>query len=82
MARAVLVDGQIAETTRGTAAREIPRIVRTKIGLVVEPVGIFAGLASLGVLLGVIPLFLAYRKASRSSVAGTFRSAYSNTSVP
>lgn len=54
----------LEETAKGTAARDIPRIVHGKIAFVVEPiptVAIFAGVAALGVLLGVIALFLAYR---------------------
>lgn len=54
------------ETSKGTAEAQIPAIVHTKIGFVVQPIGISALVASLGVLLGVIALFLAYRKASPS----------------
>lgn len=53
----------LEETAEGTAARDIPRIVHSKIAFVVEPIPtvvIFASLAALGVLLGVIALFLAY----------------------
>lgn len=52
------------ETAKGTAAREIPGIVHGRIAFVVEPiptVAIFAGLAGLGVLLGVVSLLLTYR---------------------
>ena len=54
----------LEETAKGTAAKDIPRIVHSKIAFVVEPiptVAIFAGIAALGVLLGVIALFSAYR---------------------
>lgn len=56
----------LEETTKGTLAKDIPRIVHGKIAFVVEPiptVAIFTGLAALGVLLGVITLFLAMRRA-------------------
>ena len=61
----------LEETARGKAAREIPGLVHTKIGFVVEPIGYLAGAASLGVLLGVIALFLAYRKPSQSRPPAT-----------
>ncbi len=54
----------LEETAKGTAAKDIPGIVHSKISFVVEPVptvAIFAGIAALGVLLGVIALFAAYR---------------------
>jgi|GEM_PF-5484573 len=54
----------LQETAKGTAAKDIPRIVHSNIAFVVEPiptVAIFAGIAALGVLLGVIALFSAYR---------------------
>jgi hypothetical protein len=54
----------LEETARGTAASAIPGIVHGRIAFVVEPVptvAIFAGLAGLGVLLGIIGLFAAYR---------------------
>ena len=50
------------ETSKGTAEAQIPAIVHSKIGIVVQPIGISALVASLGVLLGVIALFLSYRK--------------------
>ena len=52
------------ETAKGTAAQNIPAVVHAKIGFVVQPIGISALVASLGVLLGVIALLLAYRKRS------------------
>ncbi len=52
------------ETSKGTVAAEIPAIVHSKIAFVVQPIGISALVASLGVLLGVVALFLSYRKAS------------------
>jgi len=54
------------ETTKGTAAKDIPGIVHLKIGFVVQPIGILALVAALGVLLGVIALFLTYRKSGHS----------------
>jgi cbb3-type cytochrome oxidase subunit 1 len=54
------------ETTKGTAANDIPAIVHSKIGFVVQPIGILALVAALGVLFGVIALFLTYRKSGRS----------------
>mgnify|MGYP001048091516 CR=1 FL=1 len=50
------------ETAKGTASKEIPAIVHSKIGFVVEPVAASALLASLGVLLGVVALFMSYRR--------------------
>lgn len=52
------------ETAKGTPAKSIPPIVHAKISFVVQPIGISALVASLGVLLGVIALFLAYRSSS------------------
>jgi hypothetical protein len=52
------------ETSKGTAGAQIPGIVHTKIGFVVQPIGVSALVASLGVLLGVVSLFLSYRKAN------------------
>jgi len=52
------------ESSKGTAAAQIPAIVHSKIGFVVQPIGISALVASLGVLLGVVALFLTYRKAN------------------
>ena len=54
------------ETAKGTAAKDIPGIVHLKIGFVVQPIGMLALLAGLGVLLGVIALFLTYRKPGHS----------------
>jgi cbb3-type cytochrome oxidase subunit 1 len=54
------------ETSKGTAEAQIPAIVHTKIGFVVQPIGISALLASLGILLGAIALFLAYGRAKPS----------------
>ena len=54
------------ETGKGTAAKDIPGIVHLKIGFVVQPIGILALVAALGVLLGVIALFLTYRKSGHS----------------
>jgi cbb3-type cytochrome oxidase subunit 1 len=54
------------ETAKGTAAKDIPGIVHLKIGFVVQPVGMLALVAGLGVLLGVIALFLTYRKPGHS----------------
>jgi heme/copper-type cytochrome/quinol oxidase subunit 1 len=54
------------ETTKGTVSKDIPAIVHSKISFVVNPIGIFALIASLGVLLGVIALFLAYRRSSQN----------------
>jgi hypothetical protein len=56
----------LEETAKGTAARQIPGLVHQKIGFVVQPIGIIALVTSVGVFLGVIALFLTYRKASRS----------------
>ena len=53
------------ETTKGTAAKDISGIVHAQINFVVQPIGILALVASLGVLLGVIVLLLAYRKTSK-----------------
>lgn len=53
------------ETAKGTAAKDIPGIVHAQINFVVQPIGILALVASLGVLLGVIALLLAYRKTSK-----------------
>jgi heme/copper-type cytochrome/quinol oxidase subunit 1 len=53
------------ETAKGTAAKDIPGIVHGKISFVVEPISMFALVASLGVLLGVFGLFLMYWKSSR-----------------
>lgn len=50
------------ETAKGTAAKDIPGIVHPKIVFTQLPIAIMAGVASLGILLGVIALFLAYRK--------------------
>lgn len=50
------------EASKGTAATEIPAVVHTRIGLVVQPIGVSALVASLG----VIALFLGYRKAGPS----------------
>jgi hypothetical protein len=54
------------ETAKGTAAKDIPGIVHLKIGFVVQPVGMLALVAGLGVLLGAIALFLTYRKPGHS----------------
>ncbi len=54
------------ETAKGTAAKDIPGIVHLKIGFVVQPIGMLALVAGLGVLLGVIALFLTYRKPGHS----------------
>ena len=54
------------ETAKGTAAKDIPGIVHLKINFVVQPIGILALIAALGVFLGVIALFLAYRKSGKS----------------
>ena len=54
------------EIAKGTAANDIPGIVHVKIGFVVQPIGILALVAGLGVLLGVIALFLTYRKPGHS----------------
>jgi hypothetical protein len=54
------------ETAKGTAAKDIPAIVHPHIAFVVEPIGILALITSLGVLLGVIALFLAFRKKSNN----------------
>jgi len=54
------------ELAKGTAEKDIPGIVHPKISFVVQPIGIMALVAALGVLLGVIALFLAYRKSAQS----------------
>ena len=54
------------EIAKGTAEKDIPGIVHVKIGFVVQPIGILALVAGLGVLLGVIALFLTFRKSSHS----------------
>ncbi len=54
------------EIAKGTAENDIPGIVHVKIGFVVQPIGILALVAGLGVLLGVIALFLTYRKPGHS----------------
>jgi len=58
----------LEETAKGTAARDIPGIVHGRIApLVTEPlpwVGIFAALAGLGVLLGIVALFASSRGAA------------------
>jgi len=54
------------EIAKGTAANDIPGIVHVKIGFVVQPIGILALVAGLGVLLVVIALFLTYRKPGHS----------------
>lgn len=54
------------EIAKGTAASDIPGKVHVKISFVVQPIGILALVAALGVLLGVIALFLAYRKPGHS----------------
>jgi len=54
------------ETAKGTAAKDIPGIVHLKIGFLVQPIGILALVAALGVLLGVVALFLTYRKLGHS----------------
>ena len=54
------------ELAKGTAEKDIPGIVHVKIGFVVQPIGILALVAGLGVLLGVIVLFLTFRKSSHS----------------
>jgi len=54
------------ETAKGTAAKDIPAIVHGKIGFVVQPIGMLALVAALGVLLGVVALFLAYRRTGKS----------------
>ena len=56
----------LEETAKGTAAKDIPGIVHLKIGFVVQPIGMLALVAGLGVLLGVIALFLTYRKPRHS----------------
>ena len=54
------------EIAKGTAANDIPGRVHVKISFVVQPIGILALVAGLGVLLGVIALFLTYRKPGHS----------------
>ena len=54
------------EIAKGTAEKDIPGIVHVKISFVVQPIGILALVAGLGVLLGVIALFLTYRKHGHS----------------
>jgi heme/copper-type cytochrome/quinol oxidase subunit 1 len=54
------------EIAKGTAASDIPAKVHVKISFVVQPIGILALVAALGVLLGVVALFLAYRKPDHS----------------
>ena len=54
------------ELAKGTAEKDIPGIVHPKINFVVQPIGIMALIAALGVFLGVIALFLAYRKSGQS----------------
>ena len=54
------------ETAKGTAERDIPAIVHGKIGFVVQPIGILALVAALGVLLGIVALFLTYRKSNHN----------------
>jgi heme/copper-type cytochrome/quinol oxidase subunit 1 len=56
----------LGELAKGTAEKDIPGIVHSKISFVVQPIGIMALVAALGVFLGVIALFLAYRKSSQS----------------
>jgi hypothetical protein len=54
----------LEETAKGTAPQSIPGIVHQRIVFVIEPlpsVAIFAALAGLGVLLGIIAVFAAYR---------------------
>jgi len=54
------------EIAKGTAEKDLPGIVHVKIGFVVQPIGILALVAGLGVLLGVIALFLTFRKPGHS----------------
>jgi heme/copper-type cytochrome/quinol oxidase subunit 1 len=54
------------ELAKGTAEKDIPGIVHPKISFVVQPIGILALIAALGVFLGVIALFLAYRKSGQN----------------
>ena len=54
------------ETAKGTATKDIPGIVHLKIGFVVQPIGALALVAALGVLLGIVGLFMTYRKTGRS----------------
>jgi heme/copper-type cytochrome/quinol oxidase subunit 1 len=54
------------ETAKGTAQKDIPGIVHVKISFVVQPIGILALVAGLGVFLGVVALFMSYRKSSHS----------------
>ena len=54
------------EIAKGTAEKDISGMVHVKIAFVVQPIGILALVAGLGVLLGVIALFLAYRKSGKS----------------
>ena len=54
------------ETAKGTATKDIPGIVHLKIGFVVQPIGALALVAALGVLLGIVGLFMTYRKTDRS----------------
>jgi hypothetical protein len=66
----------LEETAKGTAANQIPGIVHQRILFVIEPlpsVAIFAGIAGLGVLLGLIALFLAYRVKPASANPHTAR---------
>jgi len=54
------------ELAKGTAEKDIPGMVHVKIGFVVQPIGILALVACLGVLLGVVALFLTYRKSGHN----------------
>jgi len=53
------------ETAKGTATKDIPGIVHLKIDFVVQPIGALALVAALGVLLGIVGLFMTYRKTDR-----------------
>jgi hypothetical protein len=64
----------LEETAKGTAANQIPGIVHQRILFVIEPVpsvAIFAALAGLGALLGIITLFVGYRRQHAPSTAPT-----------
>jgi heme/copper-type cytochrome/quinol oxidase subunit 1 len=52
------------EIDKGTAQKDIPGMVHLKISFVVQPIGVLALVAGLGVFLGVIALFLSYRRSS------------------
>ena len=57
------------ETSKGTPAKDIPALVHGEISFVIQPIpwiAIFAGLASLGVIVGVVALFIARKPRSAS----------------